>query len=443
MPTLRQLLKNIYDCALQAVDPEAAVARLVNRDGEQLEIAGKTYDLARFRRVILVGFGKAGVPMAAALEQIIGDRLDAGLVVVKYGHGGELSRTRVIEAGHPEPDEAGQRGAAEILDLLEARLSERDLLLIVVSGGGSALVPAPVEGVSLADKKRATSALLRSGATIHELNAIRKHLSRIKGGGMLSHARGATVVTLMLSDVVGDDMSTIASGATVPDPTTFADCLGIVRKYGLESDFPAAIMARLQAGAAGEIPETPKPGTGAAARVQNVIVGSNFMALEAAAQKTSELGFTPVILSSSIEGNTADIARLHVALAREVLSTGHPTPKPCGLISGGETTLKVTGAGKGGRNQEFVLWCAREVSGWEHRDLLFASLGSDGTDGPTDAAGAVADPETARRAEGQGLSIDDHLGRNDSYNFFKPLGDLILTGPTRTNVMDLRFVLIR
>jgi glycerate 2-kinase len=440
-PTLRETLKDIYSCALKAVDPEAAVLRFLNRDSDALRVAGASYDLDSFRRIILVGFGKAGVPMAAAVEQVLGERLDAGLVVVKYGHGGELRRTRVLEASHPEPDQAGERGATEILELLEAG-GEKDLLLVVVSGGGSALVPAPVEGVSLADKQRTTAALLRCGATIHELNAIRKHLSRIKGGGLLRHARGATVIALMLSDVVGDDMSTIASGPTVPDPTTFTDCLEIARSYGLEADLPPAVVEHFEAGAAGDVAETLKPGTAAASRVQNVIVGSNFMALAAAAERAQVLGFAPLILSSSIEGNTADIARLHVALAREVVSTGHPLPKPCCLISGGETTLKVTGTGKGGRNQEFVLWCAREATHWDHRDLLFASLGSDGTDGPTDAAGAVAGPETAGRAKEQGLSIEEHLARNDSYHFFEPLGDLIMTGPTRTNVMDLRFVLI-
>ncbi|MFB3905623.1 MAG: glycerate kinase [Acidobacteriota bacterium] len=440
---LRHILRRIYQQALHSVDPEAAVQRFLTRQGDSLRLADRAYSLSSFRRVCAVGFGKAGVPMARAVEAVLGDQLDGGLVIVKYGHGGQLRTIQVLEAGHPEPDEAGEAGATSLLGLVNG-LSAQDLLIVLISGGGSALVPAPVPGVSLEDKKRTTALLLKCGATIHEMNCIRKHLSRIKGGRLLNHVNGATVLALMLSDVVGDDMSTIASGPTVPDPTTFTEALEILTRYRLEAEAPASVWSYLERGAAGapEAPETLKPGGAERLKVQNLIVGSNFLGLQAAAEKSRELGFAPLILSSSIEGNTADVAKVHVALAREILATGNPIGRPCCLISGGETTVKVAGSGKGGRNQEFALWCAREAAGWAEKRILFASLGSDGTDGPTDAAGAVADPCSAARGQALNLSVDDHLARHDSYNFFKPLNDLIMTGPTRTNVMDFRFVLI-
>jgi len=443
MTNLRHILRQIYEHALRSVDPEAAVHRFLTREGDTLSLADRTYRLSSFRRVVVAGFGKAGVPMAKAVEDLLGVRLDEGLVIVKYGHGGPLQKTRVIEAGHPEPDQAGQAGAARLLELL-AGLDAGNLLIRLISGGGSALVPAPVAGVSLEDKKKTTALLLRCGATIHELNCVRKHVSRIKGGRLLNHVNGVTVLALMLSDVVGDDMSTIASGSTVPDPTAVADALAILRHYGLGSEVPESVRSYLERGAAGDpqAPETLKPGEAEKLKVQNLIVGSNFLGLKAAAEKSLQLGFAPLILSSSIEGDTADVARVHVAIAREVITTGNPVARPCCLISGGETTVKVTGSGKGGRSQEFALWCARETAGWPDQSILFASVGSDGTDGPTDAAGARADPCSVSRGKALNLDVNDYLSRHDSYNFFQPLDDLIITGPTRTNVMDFRFVLI-
>ncbi len=389
--------------------------------------------------------GKAGVPMAEAVEQAAGEFLQSGIVIVKYGHGGHLRLTRVLESGHPEPDQAGFEASGQLLDFIERNVTSGDLLLVVISGGGSALAPAPAPGLTLDDKKRATALLLRSGATIHEMNALRKHLSRIKGGRLLTHSRGAAVVSLVLSDVPGDDLSTIASGPTTPDPSTFADCLEIIERYGLSQELPERVMDFLKRGAAGgpDAPEeTPKTGDPRLRPAQNVIVASNILALQAAAEKAAGLGFAPLILSSSMEGNTSDIASVHVAIAREVLQSGHPVRPPCCIISGGETTVRLRGTGKGGRNQEFVLCCAQAVGQWPDDRVLFASIGSDGTDGPTDAAGAVAASDTERRAAGLGLAIKDYLSRNDSYTFFNCLGDLILTGPTRTNVMDLRFILI-
>lgn len=440
---LRSVLERIQESALDAVDPEKAVSRFLRHQEEQLQVGNRTYPLSG-RRIFLAGAGKAAVPMARAVEHTLGERLEEGIVVVKYGHGGDLQKTSVLEAGHPEPDEQGAMAAHRLLSFLEEKLGPEDLLIVVISGGGSALLPAPVSPVSFEDKRKTTALLLKSGATIHEMNAVRKHLSRIKGGRLLDQTRGAQVASLLLSDVVGDDLASIASGLTAPDPSTFQQCLEIIKKYEIERDLPEPVLNYLRSGAAGsqDAPETPKPGDPRFEKVQNVIVGSNIQALQAGAVMAAALGFHPLILSSSLTGNTSDAAQIHVAIAREILSTGNPVRPPCCIISGGETTVRLTGDGKGGRNQEFVLWCAREIAHWHRPGVLFASLGSDGNDGPTDAAGAVASPETARRAGALGLSIDDYLKRNDSFHFFQALGDLIVTGPTQTNVMDLRFVLI-
>jgi len=421
---------------LKAVDPEQSVRRYLE-DG--------SVDPTAYRRIWLAGFGKAGVPMARAVEEVLGDRLEGGIITVKDGHGGTLRKIRILEAAHPEPDQRGVNAAAEILEFLKRNLKPDDLLILVISGGGSALFPMPVPGLTLADKQATTSVLIRCGAAIQEINAIRKHLSEVKGGRLLEHTNGASVLSLVLSDVIGDDFSSIASGPTSGDPTTFQQCLSIIDRYGIEPDLPASVVEYLKAGASGrqDAPsETPKPGDPRFQKVRNVLVANNFCGLEAAAARASELGYTPMILSSSIAGETRDVAGVHVSIAEEVLRTGNPLPPPCCLISGGETTVKLRGDGLGGRNMEFALHCARLIRDWGDRPVLFAGLGSDGNDGPTNAAGAIAVPQTAAEAEKRGLDIDDFARRNDSYHYFQPLGDLIITGPTRTNVMDFRFILI-
>lgn len=444
---LKKAMEEMYRAAIGAVDPRRAVRENLVLEGGRLLVRGRSYNLKDFRAVYLIGVGKAGEPMAQAVEEILGDRLESGLVVVKNRGSVALRKTRVLEAGHPEPDARGLEAARQCLEFADANLTHEDLLVMVISGGGSSLWPAPAEGITLADKTAATRVLLRSGATIQEMNAIRKHLSRIKGGRFLEHTKGCDIVSLMLSDVVGDDMASIASGPTSPDPTTFQDCLEIIGRLGIEDALPAAVVEHLRQGAArslvpGASCETPKPGDGRFYRVQNEIVAGNFKALRAAADKAGELGFTPLILSSSVYGNVSDVARFNVAVAREILSSGNPVPPPCCVISGGETTVRVSGDGKGGRNQEFALWCALETAGWDRDGILFASVGSDGCDGPTDAAGAYATPDTAAKAHEAQLSIRDYLRRNDSYHFFKELGDLVVTGDTQTNVMDLQFILV-
>ena len=442
LASLKANQREIYEVALEAVDPEKAVRHSLRRKNGSLLLGKAQYSLSDFQNVFLVGTGKAGVPMARAVEDILGDDLQEGLIVVKHGHGGALGKTRVLESGHPEPDEDGRQAAESLLDFLHNHVGEEDLLLVLLSGGGSALLPAPVTEVSFEAKQATTATLLRSGATIHEINAIRKHLSRVKGGRLVEHAGGAHILSLMLSDVVGDNLTSIASGPTVPDPTSFDDCLQILAKYKIEESIPPEVFSYLRSGANGEVRETPKPGDSRFEKVLNAIVASNIVALRAAAEKARSLGFSPLILSSSIAGDTTDVALLHTAIAQEVLQSGLPLSRPCCIISGGETTVKVSGDGKGGRSQEFALCCAAEIADWEPESILFTCVGSDGTDGPTDAAGAWASPETAVRAKELGLSIKDFLARNDSYHFFQKLGDLIITGPTQTNVMDLRFILI-
>jgi hydroxypyruvate reductase len=350
-----------------------------------------------------------------------------------------MKTIRLHEAGHPVPDEAGIAGAQAILDCVKG-LGPEDLVLVLISGGGSALTPAPVEGISLAEKQALTKTLLACGADIREMNMLRKHISRIKGGQLARAAQPAQVRTLILSDIVGDPLDAIASGPTVPDPTTYADALGILDKYRIRQEIPTGIRTHLEAGAAGKVSETPKPTDPLFARVKSLMVASNIQALEAAKAEAQRLGLRAMILSSFIEGETRDVARMHAALALEVRASGNPVAPPVCFITGGETTVTLKGKGKGGRNQEFALAAALDIAGL--RDVVVLSAGTDGTDGPTDAAGAIADGDTLERAVAAGLKPRAALDGNDAYPFFARLSDLIITGPTRTNVMDVRLVLV-
>ncbi len=445
--SLKKLRKDaaaIFQAGLIAVDPITAIKRHITYRNHKVTVQGQTYDLSKYAGVYVVGAGKASAAMAQAIEEIIGDdKLKAGLVNTKYGHAiPPPSLIRVTEAGHPVPDEAGVRGTKEIIRLLN-QTTQDDLVLCLLSGGGSALLPCPAEGLTLADKQQVTKRLLECGATIHEINAVRKHLSQIKGGRLAGLAYPSTLISLILSDVIGDDLDTIASGPTVPDSTTFSHCLRILEKYNIKSKIPRAALRLLQKGARGEIEETPKsddPVFRRKKRTQNVIIGSNILAVRAAKQKADELGYHTLILSSFIEGETKDVAKVHAALAKEILKSGNPLPRPACLISGGETTVTIRGHGLGGRNQEFGLAAAIEIAGM--KNVVMLSGGTDGTDGPTDAAGAIADGTTVQRARDVGLNAERSLQENDSYHFFQPLGDLLMTGPTRTNVMDLRLVLV-
>ncbi len=439
LASLRRDALEIFQAGIRAADPQEAVRRHLSRQGRRLRAGTDTYDLGSLGAVRVVGMGKASAAMAVPVLEEVGEAVVEGAVTVKYGHGLPLDKVHVLEAGHPLPDEAGVRGAEAILALARASGPE-DLLIVLVSGGGSALSPAPLGGLSLSEKQEVTRLLLECGAPIQEINAVRKHLSRIKGGGLARAAYPARVLALLLSDVIGDDPSTIASGPTAPDPTTFADALEILRRRGIRERIPPRALEVLEAGAAGRIPETPKPGDPVFEGVRNLVVGSNALALAAAEARARALGYHTLVLSSFVEGETREVARVHAAVAREILAWGRPVPRPACILSGGETTVTLRGGGKGGRNQEFVLAAALDIRGLP--GTLVLSAGTDGTDGPTDAAGAVADGTTVERGWALGLDAWAHLEANDAYPFFRALGDLLWTGPTRTNVMDLRVLLV-
>lgn len=436
---LRKDALTIYKAGVKAVNPIKAIDRHLSLKDERLKVGNRTYDLASYESVYVIGAGKASAAMAQPIEELLGDQLKDGVVNVKYGHSLPLSIVRVNEAGHPVPDEAGLRGTKQIIQLLK-ETGDNDLVLCLISGGGSALLPFPAEGITLEDKQQVTERLLESGATIHEINAVRKHISKIKGGRLARLAYPSTLISLILSDVIGDKLDSIASGPTVPDSSTYSDCLLILEKYDIQHKIPSSVLKFLKKGARGEIEETPKPDDPAFLKTQNVIIGSNIIAATAAKQKADELGYNSLILSTSIKGETREAAREHATIAREIINTGHPAPRPACVISGGETTVTIRGKGFGGRNQEFALAAAIEIDGL--KDVVILSGGTDGTDGPTDAAGAIADGTTLKRAKALELDAKHCLRENDSYNFFQPLSDLLITGPTYTNVMDLHLVIV-
>jgi len=427
---LRTHTEEIFMEAIAAVEPRSAVLRALDGSGLLPDGPG---------RIVVTALGKAALPMAQAARERLGDRIVDGVVVTKEGHGGEIDGMTVIEAGHPIPNEKSVQGADAILDLA-ADAREGDLVLVLVSGGGSALVTAPVEGVTTDDIRRTNELLVESGADIYQINTVRKHLSRVKGGGLAKAAFPARVLTLVLSDVVGDDLSTIASGPTAPDPTTFGDALDILEAFRLGDRLPASVRDHLEAGGRGEREETPGDDDPVFRHVTHVIVGGASTAMDAARRHAKKLGYTPLVLSSMFEGDTGELARFHAAVVREVRRFHRPAAPPVCLISGGETTVQVTGTGRGGRNSHFALEFAQAVAGIEGVLGLFA--GSDGTDGPTDAAGAFASGDTISRGRQRGLEADEYIKNSDSYTYFQALGDLFITGPTRTNVMDIRLVCI-
>ena len=429
----------IFRAAVAAVDPFALVQANLRLEDDTLVVGPHTFHLTSVARIVVVGAGKATPAMARACEGILGDRIHAGSINTKHDHAVPLERISTIECAHPIPDESGVAGAREILHLLSG-LTEHDVVLCLLSGGGSALMPVPAPGITLQDKGLTTGALLACGATIHEINTIRKHLSAIKGGWLAMRAMPARVVSMMVSDVIDDPIDIIASGPTAPDPTTFADGLDILDLYGITQAIPTTVLLHLEAGAAGQVPETPKSGDAAFDRTRNLVVGNNCLALAAARSEAERRGYQPLVLSSRIAGETRHVAAMHVAIAREVATTSQPISAPACLISGGETTVTLRGDGKGGRNQEFALAAALDLDGCEGITVL--SCGTDGTDGPTDAAGAIADGSSVSRAAAVGLGASQYLARNNSYRFFQALDDLVITGPTGTNVMDLRLLLV-
>ncbi len=430
----------IMNAAIKSVDPRAAVLANLKLNNLHLELNRETYDLSSYDRIFLVGAGKAGQPMTEAIQEVIGYHLTSGKVIVKEGNSidnGLTNRIEIIKAGHPIPDQRGVIGAGKIIELL-GNTTKNDLVICLISGGGSALMVSPVPGISLDDLRNLTEKLLASGSTINEINTLRKHLDRMKGGQIARYAVPAQLICLILSDVVGDPLDVIASGPTVPDPTTFTDAIAILERYQIRDQIPRSILEHLVLGQEGKIEETPKPGEEIFDRVNNVVVGSNRTATRAALEQAEAEGFNTFVLSNYLQGEASQVGNFLGTILRQVANHNQPLPRPACIIIGGETTVTLNGNGHGGRNQEVALGAVHELAGLEH--IALVALATDGGDGPTDAAGAVVTGETLQHARSLNLEPQSFLERNDSYNFFDPLGDLLIIGPTLTNVNDLAFL---
>lgn len=432
----------ILSAVLDSADPRVAIRNHVHRVDNSLCVDNLTFELDKFQRIFVVGGGKAGGAMAEALEEIVGDDLTEGFINVLRDVKSKFETRKISlnKVRHPIPDENGVEGARKIIQLV-SKANERDLIICLISGGGSALMPLPAAGITLRDKQILTEALLKCGATINEINAVRKHVSELKGGLLSKASYPTTLISLILSDVVGDPVDTIASGPTAPDTTTFNDAISTLEKYALwKTSTPESIKKRLKAGLREEIPDTPKPGDKVFSKTYNVIVGNNRSVALAACKRAKCLGFNSLLLSSMIEGQARHVGTAYAGIMKEILNSNNPLSKPAVVVAGGETTVTVTGPGKGGRNQELVLSASLKIEGY--RGVAIASIGTDGIDGPTDAAGAIADGQTTKRTFNEGLDAREFLMNNDSYAFFSKLDDLIFTGPTGTNVNDLAVMVI-
>lgn len=433
-------ITSILAAALNAVDPTSTVKRCLSRKGTTLYISNQSLSLDLIRLVYVVGFGKAAYPMALATIEILGEYFTKGIIITKDGYApqhssaGHISNLTIFEASHPLPDLRGVKATQELVHLLKT-VTENDLILCLISGGGSALLTAPAPGITLEEMQQTTTILLASGASINEFNTLRKHLDMVKGGRLAYIASPAHIITLILSDVVGDPLDIIASGPTYPDPTTINQALEVVEKYELASKLPPSIMDQLHSGF-----ETPKPGDPIFQNTMTEIIGSNYLACQSALEQAKREGFNTLLLTTYLQGEARDAGGFLASVIRQVCLTGEPIPPPACIIIGGETTVTLHGQGSGGRNQELALGA---VKGMAHlNNAILITLATDGGDGPTNAAGAVVTGDTLHRADDLGLNPDHFLAKNDSYHFFAPLGDLIITGPTQTNVNDLAFLFI-
>ncbi|MEM3955139.1 MAG: glycerate kinase [Candidatus Bathyarchaeia archaeon] len=437
----REIILNSIEKGIEAANPKNIVRSKVKIINGKLIVNGEAFDLKSFKRIFVVGGGKASGYMAETIEEILGDRISDGIIVVPRGTSGKLNLNiiKVHEASHPIPDESSVEGARKILELVRESC-ESDLILCLISGGGSSLMACPREGITLEDKKMVTEILLRCGAKINEINAVRKHLSRFKGGHLARAAYPATVISLLLSDVIGDPIDVIASGPTVPDPTTFRDAINVLKKYNVWDAIPEAVRNLLTNGDKGSVEETPKAGDPCFKKVHNFVIGNNRSACMAVVDELRREGLNTLLLTTFMEGEARVIGSFLGTIAKEIIVSGNPTRRPAGIVVGGETTVTVTGKGKGGRNQEIALASALYISGM--RGVAIASFSTDGVDGPTDAAGAIVDGATVQRSRNIGLNPEEYLLNNDSYNFFKQLGDLIFTGPTGTNVNDVAILIV-
>jgi len=435
-------VKRIVDAALAAVNPYQAIIRSVSRTENLLQVGNQRYDLDVYQQIALIGLGKAAFPMVSALKELLGDRQCGGMLVTKDGYanpvgGKRLEGIQICETGHPIPDARGIAAGQEIQRLL-AGLDAQDLVIFLISGGGSALLTLPAPGVSLADMQSLTRLLLRCGAAINQINTLRKHLDQVKGGGLARLAAPAMMLTLALSDVIGDPPDIIASGPTTPDISTFQDAWAILDQYHLIDEIPDTIRIHLEKGCRGEVPETLKPADPIFSQTQYIVVGSNYQAACAAIKQAQTSGMNALLLTSFLQGEAREAGRMMAALARQIQMTGEPLRRPACIIAGGETTVTVRGNGKGGRNQELALGSLVDFSGLEQ--MMLVALATDGGDGPTDAAGAVVTGESLRRALTKDLDVLKFQEQNDAYGFFENLGDLLKPGPTQTNVNDLAFL---
>ena len=432
----------VLAAAIQAVEPKQAIHHHLIRKGSQLSVSGRSYNLDDYKQIIIIGAGKAGSPMVEAIEEILSDRQLDGMIIIKEGHVSKSTnltprKIQLVEAGHPIPDDRGVAGTNRIIDILN-HTDQETLVICLISGGGSALFVSPVDGISLIDLQILTSELLTCGASINEINTLRKHLEKVKGGNLARLAAPAQVISLILSDVVADPLDVIASGPTVPDTTTFRDAIQILKKYQILEKVPLSIYEHLSRGMAGLITENPDPSDPIFQNVNNWIIASNQLAAQAALKQAQAEGLNSLLLTSYLQGEARQAGRFVAALARQVDKDGQPVPRPACIVLGGETTVTVIGDGKGGRNQELALGSVGDIAGLP--DIALVSMATDGGDGPTDAAGAVVTGETLTRAQQAGISTFAHLARNDAYHFFQSLDDLLLIGPTHTNVNDLVFL---
>ena len=450
----RRIALTALEGALSAVDPKRIIQSRIILKHSRLKVQDREFDLNAFRKIFVVGGGKASGKMAEALEEILGNRISAGIVNIPYKEthtsnqvkttetpspSSRIGTIKLQQASHPIPDEAGLEGTRGILELA-SQAGKDDLIFCLISGGGSSLMPLPRGKISLSDKRLITESLLRSGATIDEVNTVRKHISDFKGGMLAKAAYPATIVNVILSDVIGDPLDFIASGPTVPDSTTFKDAIEILKRYRLWKTLPKPVTFVLIEGEKGRIPETPKKGDKVFRKVHDFVIGNNRLASLATCKALQEQDIVPLLLTSYLEGEAKHVGTMLGSIAREILKSGNPSPKPCGIVAGGETTVTVIGDGKGGRSQELVLGAALKISGL--KGAIVASLSTDGVDGPTPAAGALADGETISRSLGQKLDARSFLANNDSYSFFSRMNDLIFTGPTETNVNDIALIVV-
>jgi len=431
----------ILETALLAVDPKNLIKTKLKVTQDIIQISDLKFQLQDFDRIFVLGGGKASGAMAEGVWEILGPKISGGVINVLKGTAENFSTGRIAlnEARHPIPNEDGVKGVTKMLEVLDG-ITEKDLVIFLISGGGSALMPMPQKGITLEEMQNVTTSLLKSGAYIDEINIVRKHLSQIKGGRMVLHVHPATLLSFVLSDVVGDSLTSIASGPTVPDPTTFADAINVLKRYSIWQSAPESVKRCLSDGVEGRLRESLKPGDLKLKKVQNLILGSNRVALQAALEKASCLGFNSMILSTFIEGEARHIGTAIAGIAREIMASGLPLECPAVLLCGGETTVTVKGDGLGGRNQELALSSALRLRGLE--GVVVASIGTDGIDGPTNAAGAVVDGSTWNRSRDKGLNLELSLNDNDSYTLFNQLGDLIITGPTGTNVNDIMIIVV-